>query len=167
MSADRLRVRPARTDDDPTLLLLDRYAWPPGTGFPSFRERVREQASFFDEQDTPESHLVAELNGAVVGYVRLRPGSHVPEAAHVFGIFGLVVAESARRLGTASALLRAAETYVRERGGRRLFLHVLATNPVAQRVYERHGYVVEGRHRAAFLIDGAYVDDITMAKLLR
>lgn len=166
MSADILRVRPATQDDDAVLLQLDRFGWPPGTGFPSFRKQALAQESFFDERHSPESHLVAELNGAVVGYIRIELGRDIPEAQHVYGIFGLVVAESARRLGAARALLDAAEQYARSRGGRKLFLHVLATNPPAQRLYQRHGYVVEGRHREAFLIDGGYVDDITMAKQL-
>ncbi|MGH3647184.1 MAG: GNAT family N-acetyltransferase [Micromonosporaceae bacterium] len=161
-----MAVRPAVPSDEATLLQLDRVAWPAGTSFPSFRAQAWEQESFFDERDTPESHLVAELNGAVVGYVRMRPANNVPEGAHVLGIFGLLVAESARQLGIASALLTAAEEYARAHGGRKLILHVLATNTAAQRLYQRHGYVVEGHNREAFLIDGAYVDDLLMAKPL-
>ncbi|MBM7493173.1 hypothetical protein [Micromonospora luteifusca] len=36
-----------------------------------------------------------------------------------------------------------------------------------QRLYERHGYVVEGRHTAEFLIDGEFVDDLALAESLR
>ena len=39
-------------------------------------------------------------------------------------------------------------------------LRVLSTNPDARRLYERHGFVVEGAYREAFLIEGAYVDDV-------
>jgi RimJ/RimL family protein N-acetyltransferase len=40
---------------------------------------------------------------------------------------------------------------------------VLATNAGARRLYERHGFEVEGTHREAFLLEGAYVDDLLMA----
>jgi len=43
---------------------------------------------------------------------------------------------------------------------------VLASNTPAIRLYERHGHQVEGRYRDEFLIDGAYVDDITLGKFL-
>lgn len=47
----------------------------------------------------------------------------------------------------------------------RLELEVYAFNPRAQRVYEKAGFVVEGRHRHAFKYDGGYIDAITMSIL--
>ncbi len=47
-----------------------------------------------------------------------------------------------------------------------LSLHVHGTNTVARRLYERHGYVVEGIHPNEFLIEGTYIDAIDMAKTL-
>lgn len=46
---------------------------------------------------------------------------------------------------------------------RRLVLRVLSGNDGARRLYERHGFAVEGGVRGAFLLDGAYVDDLLMA----
>jgi RimJ/RimL family protein N-acetyltransferase len=45
-------------------------------------------------------------------------------------------------------------------------LHVLGSNRAAQALYERMGYVVEGRYREEFLIDGDYVDDVSLGKFL-
>jgi RimJ/RimL family protein N-acetyltransferase len=39
---------------------------------------------------------------------------------------------------------------------------VLSTNAPARHLYERHGFAVEGALREAFLLEGAYVDDLTM-----
>ncbi len=47
----------------------------------------------------------------------------------------------------------------------RIELEVYAFNPRAQRVYERAGFVREGRRRAALCFDGERVDAITMALL--
>ena len=44
-------------------------------------------------------------------------------------------------------------------------LGVLAFNPRAQRVYEKVGFVVEGRERDAVLFDGERVDQVTMSVL--
>ena len=45
-------------------------------------------------------------------------------------------------------------------------LRVLGTNVAARRVYERAGYVVEGRLRGEFRIDGVDVDDLLLARYL-
>jgi RimJ/RimL family protein N-acetyltransferase len=47
----------------------------------------------------------------------------------------------------------------------RIFLHVFATNTRAIRVYERLGFVREGRLRRAAFIDGSYIDVVVMAVL--
>ena len=47
----------------------------------------------------------------------------------------------------------------------RIELGVYAFNPRAQHVYERAGFVVEGRRRDGLLFDGTWVDEIVMAVL--
>ncbi|RJL23661.1 GNAT family N-acetyltransferase [Bailinhaonella thermotolerans] len=157
-------IRPATAADDAALLALDTTAWTPGSGFPSVQ--TEERTAFFTGQKDPGTHLVAEMDGEIVGVVSVRARSWFPETAHVFDIAGLVVAVSARRLGVASALLSAAERKAAEAGAVKLSLKVLSTNTAAQRLYERHGYTVEGRHPAELLIGGEYVGDLTLGKLL-
>ncbi len=50
-------------------------------------------------------------------------------------------------------------------GLHRVELEVYAFNPRAQRVYEKCGFVVEGRRRDALLWDGTWHDAVTMAIL--
>jgi predicted N-acetyltransferase YhbS len=157
-------VRLAVADDDVAILDLDRRSWTAGSGIPS--AQARERTTFFDERRKPDSHLVAELGGELVGCVAIQPKSKFSEAAHVFGLWHLLVSPSARRLGIASALLAAAEQLAMERGARKMGLHVLGSNASAMRLYERHGYVVEGRYTNEFLIDGVYVDEVAMGKQL-
>jgi putative acetyltransferase len=47
----------------------------------------------------------------------------------------------------------------------RLELTVWADNAVARRLYERHGFVLEGTHRAYAFRHGRYVDAHAMARL--
>lgn len=157
-----IHVRVARAADEATLARLDGMAWSPDSGFPSV---ITSADSFFTPASPPNVHLVGEIDGTAVGYVRLRPPTHLPENAHVIEVSGLAVHPAARRRGVASALLRAAEQ--RARGARKLSLRVLSTNKPAIRLYRKLGFEREGTLRQEFLINGQYVDDLLMAKLLR
>jgi RimJ/RimL family protein N-acetyltransferase len=44
---------------------------------------------------------------------------------------------------------------------------VLSTNPTAQRLYARCGFVVEGVLRGEFVLDDREVDDVLMALVTR
>ncbi|MEU8076725.1 GNAT family N-acetyltransferase [Catellatospora citrea] len=157
-------VRPAAAEDDAALLALDRVAWTAGSGLPS--TRAEDRTAYFNGRRKPETHLVAALGGQIVGAVSTHQTTPFPEGAHVFGLWNLVVAEQARRMSIASALLSAAERLAGSQGAKKVGLRVLATNTGAIRLYEQHGYAVEGRYLEEFLIDGTYVDDISMGKRL-
>lgn len=165
MAVGEIRVRPGRADDEDALHALDVAAWDRTAVFPSVLEKAATQP-FFDDSRPPETHLVAELDGAVVGYARLRPPTPLPESSHVVEVNGLAVAPAARGHGIAGVLLAAAEDRARAQGAAKVTLRVLGTNVVAQRVYERAGYVVEGRLRGEFRIDGVDVDDLLLARYL-
>ena len=106
------------------------------------------------------------LRGRVVGYIRLKTPTQLPENSHVIQVQGLAVHPDARGHGAATALLTAAEQRVRARGARKLSLRVLSTNHAALGVYERLGFIREGVLREEFLINGSYVDDVLMTKHL-
>ena len=163
----RVAVRVARTGDEASLTRLDAAAWTPAAGFPSVAEWVNDPFfTFFTDDSPPEAHLVAELDGVLAGYIRVKPVTPLRENAHVLGIVGLAVAPGDRRRGVASALLAAAEQLARARGARKLSLRVLSTNEAAMRLYERHGFQREGTLRDEFWIGGQFVDDVLMAKHL-
>jgi ribosomal protein S18 acetylase RimI-like enzyme len=162
-----IRIRPARRDDDPVLAELDAAAWSPESGFPSvIGPAGAGNGVFFSADSPPDAHLVAELDGTVVGYIRLRPPTHLPENAHVIQVQGIAVHPAARRRGVAAALLTGAEHQVRDRGKLKLSLRVLSTNHPAIRLYEQLGFTREGVLRQEFVINGSYVDDILMTKHL-
>jgi ribosomal protein S18 acetylase RimI-like enzyme len=157
-------VRPAQLTDDTALARLSAAAWSAESAFPSLIENdSRTNAPFFGAENPPEAHLVAELNGSVVGYIRLKPPTRLPENAHVMQVQGLAVDPSARRRGVAAALLTEAMQLLRERGTRKLTLRVLGTNAAAIALYERLGFTREGVLRGEFIINGRDVDDVLMA----
>jgi ribosomal protein S18 acetylase RimI-like enzyme len=167
MPDDGLVIRVARAADEAALTRLEAAAWTPASGFPSVIERVNDPFfTFFTDDSPPETHLVAEAGGRVLGYIRLRPATRLRENAHVLAIVGLAVDPGARGRGIATALLTAAEQSARAHGGSKLSLRVLSTNEPALRLYERSGFVREGTLRGEFRIQGRDVDDVVMAKHL-
>ncbi|WP_159766928.1 GNAT family N-acetyltransferase [Streptomyces sp. HM190] len=153
-------IRVATSDDEDPLARLDRVTW---STLHSVQERPRRPYKpFFDDRFGPRDHLVAELGGTVVGFLRLGRPTSLDCNAHVRQIQGLAVADEARGAGVARALVRAAKEEARSRGARRLTLRVLGHNTPARKLYESEGFVVEGVLPEEFLLDGAYVDDVLM-----
>jgi ribosomal protein S18 acetylase RimI-like enzyme len=148
-------IRPARVDDDAALRALDAETWSPRVtpGPPPAPD-----AAF----DT-EGALVIEMDGAVAGYVSLRPATPLESNRHVIYVRGLAVTPAFQGRGVGRALVEAAAAAARQGGARRLTLRVLSTNDAARALYESCGFVVEGVLRGEFLLDGRYVDDVLMA----
>ncbi|MEU0069177.1 GNAT family N-acetyltransferase [Streptomyces sp. NPDC006332] len=157
-------IRHAALDDEETLGRLDREAWSP---LHSVQPRPRPPYEpFYNERFGPRDHLVAELAGTLVGYVRLAHPTSLACNAHVRQIQGLVVSDQARGAGVGRALLRAVREEARRQGARRLTLRVLGHNTPARRLYESEGFVVEGILPEEFWLEGAYVDDVLMGRTL-
>ncbi|MEV0095355.1 GNAT family N-acetyltransferase [Streptomyces sp. NPDC050738] len=162
---DAPRVRPAQFADGDALAGLDRETW-------SVLHAVQPRPEppykpFFDLSSSPADHLVAEGgDGTLLGYLRMTPATPLACNAHVRQINGLAVADSARGKGIGRALLHAAFDEARRQGARRITLRVLGHNAPARALYLSEGFAVEGVLRGEFLLDGAYVDDVLMARPL-
>ncbi len=154
-------MRPAEQPDSPALVAIDVETWStlvtPGP-------RPDGSGSFFSERTPPESVLVCEVDGVVAGYVVLRQEFPMPSHAHVLEIGGLAVGPGAQGRGAGRALVEAAVAEARSRGAVKLSLRVLGGNVGAKRLYERCGFVVEGVLVGEFVLDGAEVDDVLMAR---
>lgn len=156
-------TRVARAEDDAALQALDAVAWSDASGFPSTRGRT---GPFFGADKPVEVVLVAEQDGEVAGYLVLKPWTTLPEHQHVLAVQGVATHPDRRGVGVGTALLRAAEDRGRALGARKLALGVFATNPRAQALYARLGWVVEGVRRGEWLVAGEPVDDVVMARYL-
>lgn len=92
--------------------------------------------------------LVAQYGDSIVGlttiHLRYTMNHHAPIAQLTL----LVVDETHRTLGAGRALVRAAETWARERGSERLVVTTALHRDVAHAFYERLGYVHTGRRYA-------------------
>jgi ribosomal protein S18 acetylase RimI-like enzyme len=101
-------------------------------------------ASFLRAQlrDDEAAVLVAEQDGAVVGYVfaSLEPLSWKELREACGFIHDIAVDEAGRRGGVATALMDAAIQWLRSRGAPRVVLWTAERNAAAQRLFEKLGF---------------------------
>jgi putative acetyltransferase len=107
--------------------------------------------------------LVAEIDGRVVGEGSLM--LYTRRRAHV-GSIGMSVHEQHQGQGIGGAIIRAlldlADNWYNLR---RIELQVYTDNEPGIRLYERHGFVVEGTHRAYAFREGHLVSVYSMARV--
>lgn len=161
-----LTIRPARDDDGPALVEIDRATWSrhvsPAPGPPAAG------TLFWGERTQPEDVLVAEDEaGLVIGYGKIGHPTELPASDHVWHVTGLAVDPRAQGAGTGRALMEALIGEARRRGGTRMTLRVFGPNEGARRLYERLGFEVEGVLRGEFRHGDEFVDDVFMALDLR
>lgn len=108
--------------------------------------------------------LVAEVDGAVAGMLGLHWSSR-PRTRHVAGL-GMMVHEAHQGQGVGKALMAAAtEAADKWLNLVRIELEVFPDNDRAARLYERFGFVHEGRKRMNAWRDGGYTDSLLMARI--
>ncbi|MGB8946210.1 MAG: GNAT family N-acetyltransferase [Streptomyces sp.] len=157
-------IRTALPDDEEALGRIDRATW--STLHAVQPAPQRPYPPFFSERFGPRDHLVAELHGVVVGYLRIGYPTALLANAHVRQILGFAVVDEARGRGVGRGLVRAAVEEARRQGARRVTLRVLGHNTPARTLYASEGFVVEGVLPGEFFLDGAYVDDVLMGRVL-
>ncbi|HYN07370.1 MAG TPA: GNAT family N-acetyltransferase [Vicinamibacterales bacterium] len=109
---------------------------------------------------------VRQSDDRVVGFQVLEPFGPFTNAFDHVGTLGTYVDLEQRRMGIAKALFAATFAAAREKGYEKLFTFVRADNPVALAVYRGQGFEVVGRARKHAKIDGRYIDEILIEKLL-
>jgi len=108
--------------------------------------------------------VIAADESGFVGYVSLV----FPRFRKLRGNAYLTISvkEACRGKGVGTMLMHAAEDCARTRGARRIELDVLSKNTGAIHLYERLGYVVEGRRREAVQDAEGFDDVVMMAKFI-
>lgn len=124
-----------------------------------------ESAAEYGARRISRDQLVAVVNNKVIGYASFHHPTPLVFNRHVFE-FNIGVHPEAQRLGVGRKLLDTLKEEVRKKGGRKLSLRVLATNPTALEFYKACGFIEQGRLSKEFLIEGKEVDDILMYKMI-
>ena len=108
--------------------------------------------------------LLAEEDGLPVGFLEATGGTFRRNRHVVHLVIGVLKERAGRGIG--SALMAESERWARERGIRRLELTVQTHNRTARALYQKMGFAVEGTRKEAIHVEGSYVDELYMAKLL-
>lgn len=133
----RMRLRPMTTDDVPAVMVLERALFPEDAWSEGMlRDEFGETAS--------RHYVVAESDGAVVGYAGLR---FVPPEGDVQT---MAVTESVWGQGVGRALLTELLNQAEARGVTHMFLEVRSDNPRAQDLYKRFGFEAIGVRRGYY-----------------
>jgi RimJ/RimL family protein N-acetyltransferase len=134
---------------------------------PGERQFGAEQAQRMIEQmqtGGESTIFVAEHEGELVGFLRAR-GETIHRLRHTLYIV-IAIRQAFVGQGIGSRLFLGMEQWARERKLHRLYLTVMAHNERAIALYKKMGFEIEGLHKHAVLIDGEYVDEVAMVKLL-
>jgi len=109
---------------------------------------------------------VAVGAGRVVGFQVLEPFATYTHAFDHVGTLGTFVDLALRRQGIARALFPATFAAAQAKGYEKIFTFVRDDNPAALAAYVAHGFRAIGTARRHAKIDGRYVDEILIEKLL-
>lgn len=170
MDAQRIVIREAVESDAAALLQLARQIddetrfmmYEPGerqTTVEEQRQRLRAMRASGNS-----TMLVAEQDQQMVGYLGAAGGQHRRNRHSVHIWIGVRQAFSGRGLGT--RLFEEIERWAAEHGLRRLELTVMTHNAAALALYKKMGFEIEGTLRQSLQVDGVFVDEYHMSKLL-
>ncbi|MFC0271669.1 GNAT family N-acetyltransferase [Metabacillus herbersteinensis] len=122
-------------------------------------EEEREFITTMQNQDN--MYLAIEIDGTVVGIARVVRGEL--EMKRHIGLFRTWLAERAQGLGIGKEIMTYTLEWCRLHQLHKLCLTVFASNGLAQKLYERYGFVQEGIQKEQVKINGQYDDEIFMA----
>lgn len=160
-----IAVRAAAQDDLPDVLAIynqgieDRIA--------TLEEHPKDMAymaEWFASRTGRYGVLVAEADGAVVGWADLHPYSHRRAYAGV-GELSVYVRRDWRGKRVGQALLAALEQFARSRSFHKLVLGTFPFNAGGQGLYHKMGYREVGTFRNQGKLDGQWVDVMWMEKV--
>ncbi len=165
-------IREAQPDDAKALLAFVRQTLAdPGLDVPlqpdEFDLSVEEEENILAGYVASDNSimLLAEVDGSVVGQLGLR-GSRRRALRHAAEL-GMTVSREWRDRGIGTALMERAVVWARGGGVlKRIELRVYVRNAPALHLYQKFGFLIEGRRQRAVWQDNEWVDDYIMALLL-
>ncbi|MEC1262082.1 arsinothricin resistance N-acetyltransferase ArsN1 [Bacillus swezeyi] len=126
---------------------------------------IEYMTDWFHNRSEKDTVLVAEDNGAIVGWASLNPYSHRCAYDGVADL-SIYIARSYRGKGIGKALLSSIEKAAVQSGIHKIVLFTFPFNKLGQGLYDSMGYREVGVFKEQGKIDGRYVDVMAMEKIL-
>ncbi len=116
------------------------------------------------DADDNSTILVAEEKNHLIGFVMAIGGTAKRNRHSVYLVVGIL--KESRGKGVGTKLFEELEKWALTHQIHRLELTVVTRNVAGLGLYQKMGFEVEGTKRDSLLIDGDYVDEYYMSKLL-
>ncbi len=108
--------------------------------------------------------LVLEQDGRLAGYIGAFGETLQRNRHSAYIVIGILKEFTGQ--GWGRRLFEEMETWARQHGLHRLELTVMIHNTAGLNLYQKMGFQIEGTRKHSLRIDGKYVDEYTMAKIL-
>ena len=108
--------------------------------------------------------FIAEHNGQLVGYLEASGGQFRRNRHSVHIVIGILQDFTGQGIG--GQLFAALEEWARQKSITRLELTVMTHNQAGLALYKKRGFTIEGTKKHSLLINGQYIDEYYMTKLL-
>ena len=102
----------------------------------------------------------------IVGFQNVSPFGEFTRAFDHVGIIGTYIELNLRRQGIATQLFAATTEAARQKGYEKFFTYVRGDNQAALQTYLHHGFRIVGTAARQARIDGRYIDEIVIEKML-
>lgn len=115
-------------------------------------------------EDEKNLLLVAEDKGEIIGFISAQRGTLMRIKHVAYIVIGIRKAYQGKGIG--SEFFTRLNVWAKQQEITRLELTVMCNNKKAIHLYEKNGFSVEGIKKNSMLVDGSYVDEFYMSKLL-
>ena len=151
-----LRLR-MQLDEETQFMMLE-----PGERNISLEEQLYQIEQVLSKEN--QVIFVAEQDDQLIGYLGAIGGDFKRNKHSAEIVIGILQAYTGQGLG--SQLFIAMEAWARQKQLHRLELTVMTHNRAGVALYRKRGFEIEGTKRHALVVNGKYVDEFYMAKLL-
>lgn len=163
-------IRPIQENDSEQFLLLAKeidqetqfMLLEPGERTTTIEEQRQKIRNILSQNN--QIILVAEHKNELIGYLRAYGGNFQRNRHSVYLVIGILQAYIGQGIG--AQFFKALEEWALTRNIHRLELTVMAHNERAIHLYQIMGFETEGAKRDSLKINGKYVDEYYMAKIL-
>lgn len=143
------------------------------TNYMMYEPNEREQRTDIQElRDDIQSSVIngndflqiAAENNKIIGYIRAERGKFNRNFHTAYIVIGILKDHGGKGIGT--AFFENLDKWAKENGIVRLELTVECHNQAARRLYEKSGFRIEGIRAKSMFVEGVFVDEYYMAKIL-
>ncbi|MFD1033001.1 GNAT family N-acetyltransferase [Metaplanococcus flavidus] len=116
------------------------------------------------EQDSSSAILLAESDDELLGYLFVI--GNAPQRTRHSVYLAIGIRETSRGQGVGTRLFERLDNWAAENKIHRLELTVMVKNRAGLALYQKMGFIIEGIKKNSLQVDGEYIDEYYMGKLM-